>query len=153
MKKSDVAKLVEKIYYRFGTESAVACLDKIKRMGFYHATVGGLSFAVDDLIVPANKASSIEKADKEVQKVEKQYLDGIITNGERYNKVLSIWWNASNDVAKAMYNELETQDKASFSMKIVAVRPFNPVFMILESGARGGQGADSSAFWYARSYG
>jgi DNA-directed RNA polymerase subunit beta' len=137
MKKSELAKLVEKVYYRFGSESAVQCLDKIKKMGFYYATVGGLSFSVDDLLVPASKTSAIEKADKEVNKVEKQYLDGVITNGERYNKILSIWWNAGNDVAKAMYNDLEAQDKKSFINEDQSNKPFNPVFMMLESGARG----------------
>ena len=106
-------------------------------MGFYYATVGGLSFSVDDLLVPSTKASMIEKADKEVSKVDKQYLEGIITNGERYNKILSIWWNTSNDVARAMYGDLETQDKKSFMNEDESNRPFNPVFMILESGARG----------------
>ena len=137
MKKADLAKLVEKVYYRFGSESTVQCLDRVKKMGFYYATVGGLSFSVDDLLIPATKSSMIEKADKEVGKVEKQYLDGVITNGERYNKVLSIWWNTSNDVAKAMYNDLESQDKKSFINEDHTDRPFNPVFMILESGARG----------------
>ena len=108
-----------------------------KRLGFYYATVGGLSFSVDDLIVPAQKESMIEKAEKEVSKVEKQYLEGIITNGERYNKILSIWWNTGNDVAKAMYNDLEIQDKKSFLNEDRSDKPFNPVFMILESGARG----------------
>lgn len=137
MKKSDLAKLIEKVYYRFGSESAVDCLDKVKKMGFYYATVGGLSFCVDDLIIPAQKTSMIEKAEKEVNKVEKQYLDGIITNGERYNKILSIWWSTGNEVAKAMYNDLEMQDKNSFLNEDRSRRPFNPVFMILESGARG----------------
>jgi DNA-directed RNA polymerase subunit beta' len=137
MKKSDLAKLVEKIYYRFGPESAVQCLDRIKKMGFYYATVSGLSFSVDDLLIPKSKSGTIEKAEKEVARIEKQYQDGIITNGERYNKVLSIWWNASNDVAKAMYNELEAQDKISFLNEDHKQRPFNFVFLILESGARG----------------
>ena len=137
MKKADLAKLVEKVYYRFGSESAVQCLDRVKKMGFYYATIGGLSFSVDDLLIPATKSSMIEKADKEVSKVEKQYLEGVITNGERYNKILSIWWNTSNDVARAMYNDLEVQDKKSFLNEDHGNRPFNPVFMILESGARG----------------
>lgn len=139
MKKADVAKLIEKIYYRFGSDITVECLDKVKKLGFYYATVGGLSFAVDDMIVPVGKSTMIEKAEKEVQKVEKQYLDGIITNGERYNKVLSIWWNTSNEVARAMYNDLEVQDKNAFLNEDCSDRPFNPVFLILDSGARGGK--------------
>ncbi len=137
MKKSDLAKLVEKVYYRFGSESAVQCLDRIKKMGFYYATVGGLSFSVDDLLIPKSKPAMLEKAEKEVAKVEKQYQEGIITNGERYNKVLSVWWNTSNDVAKAMYSELEAQDKVSFLNEDHSEKPFNFVFLILESGARG----------------
>ena len=106
-------------------------------MGFYYATVGGLSFSVEDLIVPASKTAVIEKADKEIAKVEKQYLEGVITNGERYNKILSIWSNSGNEVARAMYNDLESQDKKSFLNADHSGRPFNPVFMMLESGARG----------------
>lgn len=137
IKKADLAKLVEKVYYRFGSKSAVQCLDKIKKMGFYYATVGGLSFSVDDLLIPATKELMIEKADKEVKKVEKQYLEGVITNGERYNKILSIWWNTSNEVARCMYSDLELQDKKTFMNEDRSNLPFNPVFMILESGARG----------------
>ncbi len=137
LKKSDLGKLVEKVYYRFGATLAVMFLDRVKKMGFFYATVGGLSFSLDDLVVPAGKDTMIEKAEKEVNRVEKQYLDGVITNGERYNKVLSVWWNTSNEVARAMYTALENQDKKAFANDDKTERPFNPVFMILESEARG----------------
>lgn len=137
MKKDDLAKLVERIYYRFGGPSTVQCLDKLKKLGYYYATVGGLSFSIEDLIIPHEKKSLIDKAEKEVQQVETLYLDGVITNGERYNKVISIWGQTTGQVASAMYKELEAVDRLAFVNKDKEFMPFNPIFMILESGARG----------------
>lgn len=137
LKKADVTKLIERIYYRAGVSETVEVLDKVKKLGFYYATIGGLSFAVDNLLVPEQKQHFIERAEAEVEKVEKLYLDGVITNGERYNKVLSIWWNTANEVAKDMYAALESEDKEAFANTQKKFKPFNPIFMILESGARG----------------
>ena len=137
MKKSDLVKLVERIYYRFGNTETVKSLDKIKKLGFYYSTLGGISFSIEDLVVPHRKDEIILKADKEVEKVEKLYMDGVITNGERYNKVISIWGHATADVASEMTKELETQDKTAFSNKDKLNKPFNPIFMMLDSGARG----------------
>lgn len=137
LKKSDVTKLIERIYYRCGASETVQVLDKVKKLGFYYATVGGLSFSIDNLLIPDLKKQMIARAEAEVEKVEKLYLDGVITNGERYNKVLSIWWNTANEVAKAMYSELENEDKDAFANNDKKCKPFNPIFMILESGARG----------------
>jgi DNA-directed RNA polymerase subunit beta' len=137
IKKSDLVKLVEKIYYRFGDDKTVLCLDKLKKLGFYYSTVAGLSVSMGDLIVPEKKDDIIGNADKEVSKVEELYMDGVITNGERYNKVISLWGKATSDVASSMYRELEEQDKSAFLNKDKKFSPFNPVFMMLESGARG----------------
>ena len=137
MTKSDVAKLIERVYYAYGSNATVACLDKIKKLGFYYATVSGISFAVDNLIVPAAKTKIIDRANKEVDKVEDLYMDGVITNGERYNKIISIWGGATSDVAMAMYKDLEEQDEKAFENKKNISTPFNPIFMMLDSGARG----------------
>lgn len=137
MKGSDLVKLVERVYYRFGDVITVACLDKIKKLSFSCATISGVSFAISDLVVPAEKDSIIAKAEKEVQKAEKLYMDGVITNGERYSKIISVWRHTTADVANAMYRELEAQDTQAFENKDETVHPFNPIFMMLDSGARG----------------
>lgn len=137
IKKSDLVRLVEKIYYRFGSSAAVVSLDKIKKLGFYYSTTGGISFSMSDLVIPHKKDAIVKKAEKSVEKAEKLYMDGIITNGERYNKVISIWGHATADVAEAMYEDLENQDKEAFLNENREFKPFNPIFMMLESGARG----------------
>jgi len=137
MTKSDVVKLIEKVYYKFGSDATVACLDNVKKLGFYYATVSGISFAVDNLLVPDAKSKIIDRANKEVDKVESLYMDGVITNGERYNKIISIWGTATSDVAVAMYKDLEEQDEHAFENKTGSFKPFNPIFMMLDSGARG----------------
>lgn len=137
LKKSDLTKLVEKIYYRFGSRLTVKCLDKIKKLGFYHSTLGGISISLENLVVPQQKNSIIKKAEAEVERVEKLYMDGIITNGERFNKIISIWGHTTADVANEMYKELEQQNSNSFDNVDKSFKPFNPIFMMLESGARG----------------
>ena len=99
--------------------------------------MAGISFSIANLVVPKQKNAIIKKAEKEVSKVEQLYLDGVITNGERYNKVVSIWHHATADVAADMSKELEDQDKEAFLNKDKEVKPFNPIFMMLDSGARG----------------
>src|SRR6185369_10730718 len=93
------------------------------------ATRSGLSIGIDDLIIPKEKQSLVKTARDEVIKVESQYLEGAITNGERYNKVIAIWSEATEDIANAMFGEMEEIDKEG--------RTFNPVYIMADSGARG----------------
>lgn len=137
MKRSDMTRLVERVYYRFGQEATVAFLDKIKKLGFSHATLGGISFSIDNLVEPVEKDLIIKNAEKEVAKIEKLYMDGVITNGERYNKVVSIWAHATSSVAASMSKNLESQDKDAYLNTDKVFKPFNPIFMMLDSGARG----------------
>lgn len=137
LKKSDLRKLVERVYYRFGSPATVVSLDKIKKLGFQYSTLAGISFSIADLVVPANKDALIEKAEQDVEKAEQLYMDGVITNGERYNKIISIWGHTTEDIASSMYKELELQDKEAFLNKDKSFKPFNPIFMMLDSGARG----------------
>jgi DNA-directed RNA polymerase subunit beta' len=137
LKKSDVARLIERIYYRFGSESTVAMLDKVKRFGFYYSTIGGASFGIDDLLVPTKKPELLQKAEKDVQKIERLYRDGAITNGERYNKVVSIWDQVTTDVANEMRREMDHQDELCSLNADKKFKPFNSVFMMLDSGAKG----------------
>jgi DNA-directed RNA polymerase subunit beta' len=137
MAKSDLTRLVERVYYRFGAEATVACLDNIKKLGFYNSTMAGISFSISNLVVPEKKDVILAKAEKDVQNIERMYMDGIITNGERYNKVISSWFNATAEVATQVSKDLEQQDKAAFLNEDKLGKPFNPIFMMLESGARG----------------
>ena len=137
MKSSDLGKLIEKVYYHYGAKKTVEALDKIKRLGFHNATISGISLSMADLLVPEKRDQIVSNADKEVEKIEQLYMDGIITNGERYNKIISIWGHATADVAAQMLQELEEQDELAYSNKDRAFTPFNPVFMMLVSGARG----------------
>jgi len=137
MKKNDLVKLVSKLYRACGEAETVRVLDEIKHLGFMHATLGGISLAVDDLVVPGSKAGIVEACKKEVVKIEKLYRDGAITNGERYNKVIQIWARATEDVAHDMIGELEEQDRQVCLNKDKTSAKFNPVFMFLDSGARG----------------
>lgn len=137
MNKSDLAKMVERVYYRFEAAKAVEMLDRIKKLGFYYATQAGISISIDNLIIPTEKDPLIHRAAEEVKKVEKLYMDGVITNGERRSKVISIWFNATVDIASAMYKNFEEEDKRAFTNDDLSFKAFNPIFMMLDSGARG----------------
>jgi DNA-directed RNA polymerase subunit beta' len=137
MKKGDLTKLVEKVYYRFGSEATVACLDKIKKLGFYYATMSGISISLENLLIPSKKDSIISQAEHDVERVEQLYMDGVITNGERYNKITGIWFRTTADIANEMTAELEHQNEEAFLNKDHSFKPFNPIFMMLDSGARG----------------
>src|SRR5438876_7641414 len=104
-------------------------LDAIKDLGFRYATRAGISIGIDELVIPYVKHKLVSGAQKEVIDVEKQYLDGAITNGERYNKVISIWSSVTEKVADAMFKEMEKQDKDG--------QEFNPIYIMADSGARG----------------
>src|SRR5262249_21861716 len=129
LKKKGLQQLVQSCYLRFGLEKTVEMLDSLKNVGFTYATRSGLSIGIDDLIIPKEKAALVTKARDEVIKVESQYLEGAITNGERYNKVIAIWSEATEEIANAMFGEMEAIDKEG--------RQFNPVYIMADSGARG----------------
>ncbi len=135
--KSDIARLVERVYRRFGSDVTIPFLDRIKRLGFHYATIGGVSFSLENLIIPKEKDAIIRQAEQEVERAEKLYIDGIITNGERQNKVISVWGQATAQVADAMYKTFEEQDKQAFKNENGSTVPFNSIFMMLDSGARG----------------
>lgn len=137
IKKGDLTKLIEKVYYRFGSELTIKCLDSIKKLGFTYATYGGISFSMSDMITISKKKAILQKSDNDVRDVEKLYMDGVITNGERSNKVVSIWYQATANVASEMVKEFEQADQVAFLNVDKKCTPFNSIFMMLESGARG----------------
>ncbi len=128
LRKKGLGALVNYCYLRFGLDTTVQLLDEIKDLGFLYATKAGISIGIDDLVVPSSKVDLVEAAEKEVIEVEKQYQDGAITHGERYNKVIAIWSNVTDRVADEMFQALEAQDKAG---------EINPIYIMANSGARG----------------
>jgi DNA-directed RNA polymerase subunit beta' len=129
LRKKGLQNLVQYGYLRFGLEKTVEMLDVIKDLGFRYATKAGISIGIDDLVIPEVKEKLVTGAQKEVIDVEKQYLDGAITNGERYNKVIAIWSTVTEKVADAMFQEMEKTDKEGAE--------FNPIYIMADSGARG----------------
>jgi DNA-directed RNA polymerase subunit beta' len=128
LKKKGVGQLVNFCYLKFGLETTVAMLDQIKELGFLYATKAGLSIGIDDMVIPDNKRHLVKEAEKQVVAVQQQYLDGAITNGERYNKVIEIWSNVTELVADEMFSVMEKRDREG---------QINPIYVMADSGARG----------------
>jgi DNA-directed RNA polymerase subunit beta' len=137
LRKRDVARTVEHVYFKFGPEKTVQFLEKIKELGFKYATLGGISFPMEGLIEPKNKKPSIAEAEKRVTKIQNSFLNGAITNGERENKVVSIWQHTSSAIAREMYQQFEEYDNQAFENADKSFKWFNPIFMSIDSGARG----------------
>ncbi|MCX6537943.1 MAG: DNA-directed RNA polymerase subunit beta' [Acidobacteria bacterium] len=129
LKKKGLQQVVQSCYLKFGLEKTVEMLDSLKDLGFLYATKSGLSIGIDDLIVPAEKPALVESARQEVIRVEQQYLEGAITNGERYNKVIAIWSDVTERIADKMFSSMQAMDKEG--------KNFNPVYVMADSGARG----------------
>ena len=128
LKKKEITALVAECYNKLGNEVTVAFLDELKDIGFRYATLSGLSIGIDDMHVPSAKEELIEDARQQVNVVEQQYQDGVITNGERYNKVVDIWAHVTEQISDAMFQELEGGAQGG---------EFNPIYMMADSGARG----------------
>jgi len=129
LKKKGLQQAVRYCYLKYGLEKTVEMLDSLKHLGFTYATRSGISIGIDDLIIPAKKGEFVQSARDEVIKVEGQYQEGAITNGERKNKVIAIWSEVTETIADEMFGEMETLDKSG--------RSFNPVYVMADSGARG----------------
>jgi len=128
LKKKGVQLVVQYAYLRYGLDMTVQILDQLKALGFLYATHSGISIGIVDMVIPADKARLVGNAEREVVKVQQQYLDGAITNGERYNKVIAIWGEVTERVADEMFKAMEEQDKQG---------ALNPIFVMADSGARG----------------
>jgi DNA-directed RNA polymerase subunit beta' len=129
LKKKGLGQLVSYCYLRLGSEKTVQMVDEIKALGFYYATRAGVSIGIDDMVIPASKGRLVEEARREQIAVEQQYLDGAITNGERYNKVIGIWSEVTEKISDEMFKEMEKIDRGGGE--------FNPIYMMADSGARG----------------
>ena len=138
MTKKELGKIIEFVYKRSGKRHAVVFLDNLEALGFKYATKSGVSISMADMHIPSKKPELIRAAEQEVIEVQKQYADGLITHGERYNKVIDIWANVTEKVAEEMMKELGAEEEKSFSEEeLKERRSFNSVFMMADSGARG----------------
>jgi len=122
LKKKTVDDIVVECYKRFGHQRTIQLLDDLKRLGFEMATLGGISISITDLHIPKDKQNVLKDAEAEVTKVEEQYHQGVITERERYNKVIDIWTHTTDKVSDLLFKEMDA---------------FNPIFMMADSGARG----------------
>ena len=137
LKKKEISKLINASFRRCGLRETVIFADKLMRAGFTFATSGGISICVDDMLVPQQKHSLIAAAGAEVKEIEQQYTSGLVTVGERYNKVVDIWGRAGDQVAKAMMEQLSHEEVTDRKGKKVRQESFNSIYMMADSGARG----------------
>ncbi len=137
LKKKEISKLIDESFRRCGLKETVVFADKLMQNGYALATRAGISFCSDDMLVPAKKYEIISAAEAEVKEIETQYTNGLVTNGERYNKVVDIWGRTGDQVAKVMMEELGHEDAIDRHGKKVKQESFNSIYMMADSGARG----------------
>ncbi|MGE5570571.1 MAG: DNA-directed RNA polymerase subunit beta' [Rhodospirillales bacterium] len=129
LKKKGLTQLVQYTYLKFGLQTTVQMLDKIKELGFTYATRAGISIGIDDMVVPEQKPVLVKEAEREVINVQNQYVEGAITNGERLNKIIEIWSKVTERVSEEMFKVMEEDDRTG--------RYLNPIYIMADSGARG----------------
>ncbi|WP_440106578.1 DNA-directed RNA polymerase subunit beta' [Acidovorax sp. BL-A-41-H1] len=137
LKKKEISKLINVSFRKCGLKETVVFADKLLQNGFRLATRAGISIAIDDMLVPPQKAGIIERSEKEVKEIEQQYVSGLVTSGERYNKVVDIWGKAGDEVSKVMMAQLSKQKVMDRHGKEVDQESFNSIYMMADSGARG----------------
>ena len=137
LKKKEISKLINTSFRKCGLKDTVVFADKLLQNGFRLATKAGISIAVDDMLVPAEKHTIIERAEGEVKEIAQQYASGLVTAGERYNKVVDIWGKAGDEISKVMMDHLKKEKTIDASGKEVDQESFNSIYMMADSGARG----------------
>jgi DNA-directed RNA polymerase subunit beta' len=137
LSKKALAQLIDYTYRYAGTKDTVILADRLKDIGYEYATRAGISICVNDMKIPLAKDDTVELAEKEVFDVERQYNDGLITAGEKYNKVVDIWSKATDDVANAMMSEIKVDYVRDKDNKLIDSPSFNSIFIMADSGARG----------------
>jgi len=145
MDKKRLRELVDYVYRNLGPKATVILSDRLKDLGYRYSTEGGLSISIDAMITPEGKAQILKKAEQQVAEIGRQYTEGLITQGEKYNKVVDIWAKATDDVANEMMEAMKiapVTDKAGKAVMDEKGKPrieesFNPIYMMADSGARG----------------
>ena len=135
--KRSISRLFDSCYRNVGLKETVIFADRLMYMGFQQATRAGVSIGVDDMVVPDEKITIIAAAEAGVKEIEDQYASGLVTTGERYNKVVDIWSHTNDQVAKAMMDKLGTETVTTASGETVEQASFNSIYMMADSGARG----------------
>jgi DNA-directed RNA polymerase subunit beta' len=137
MKKKELGWLIDLAYRRAGNKATVIFADRLKDLGYEQATLAGISIGIKDMVIPGGKQKLLEEANSAVREIEDQYNKGLITDGERYNKVVDIWAEVTDRIADEMLRELGTQEVPDADGKMRRIPSFNPIFMMADSGARG----------------
>src|SRR5450755_3390860 len=137
MTKKIISGTINACYRTVGLKETVVFADQLMYTGFQYATRSGVSIGVDDMVVPQSKVKILATAEKEVKEIQEQYSSGLVTNGERYNKVVDIWSRTNDQVAKAMMEKLGTDEVTDSKGNKVRQKSFNSIFMMADSGARG----------------
>ena len=137
LKKKEISKLINVSFRKCGLKETVVFADKLLQAGFRLATRAGISICIDDMLVPDEKHEIIARAQKEVKEIEQQYVSGLVTSGERYNKVVDIWGKSGDEVSKVMMSKLSKEMVTDRHGKQVQQESFNSIYMMADSGARG----------------
>ena len=137
LNKKRISALINACYRSVGLKETVIFADQLMYTGFSYATRAGISIGVEDMVTPVEKAEILRQAESEVKSIQKQYASGLLTDGERYNKVVDIWTRTSESVAKSMMEQLGSEQVVDAEGKKVRQDSFNPIFMMADSGARG----------------
>ncbi|HEB58270.1 MAG TPA: DNA-directed RNA polymerase subunit beta', partial [Gammaproteobacteria bacterium] len=137
LKKKAISELINICYRRLGLKATVIFADNLMYTGFRYSTRAGVSFGVEDMVIPESKAEILARAEEQVKEIQEQYTSGLVTDGERYNKVVDIWSHTNDQVAKAMMDKLGTEEVVDREGNTVRQKSFNSIFMMADSGARG----------------
>ncbi len=137
LKKKEISRLINASFRKCGLKDTVVFADKLLQYGFRLATRAGISISIEDMLVPTEKVGVIERAEKEVKEIAQQYTSGLVTAGERYNKVVDIWGKAGDEVSKVMMAQLSKETVTDRHGKQVPQESFNSIYMMADSGARG----------------
>jgi DNA-directed RNA polymerase subunit beta' len=137
MTKKAISGTINACYRQLGLKDTVIFADRLMYTGFHYATRASVSFGIDDIVIPEQKVKIVSAADREVKEIQDQYASGLVTNGERYNKVVDIWSRANDQVAKAMMEKLGSEEATDSRGQKHRQKSFNSIFMMADSGARG----------------
>src|SRR6266849_6743186 len=140
MKMKELGNLIDLVYRRAGNKTTIIFADRLKDIGFEYATRAGISISIKDMVIPPQKGALLEQAQKEVSEIQKQYNNGVITDGERYNKVVDIWAEVQDEIGASVLKGISTQSYGKDAKGGEITGPsFNPIFIMADSGARGSE--------------
>jgi DNA-directed RNA polymerase subunit beta' len=137
MNKKELRSIINESYRREGIKATVILSDRLKDIGYKYATLSGISISMKDMRIPSKKAEIVERAEKEVKRIDDQYKSGLITDGEKYNKVVDIWAHCTETVASEMMDEMGVEEIKGHSGDTIKATSFNPIYMMSDSGSRG----------------